>query len=30
MADHKIVGTSVPRGEGGGKVSGQTVYAADV
>ena len=30
MADHKVVGTSVPRGEGGDKVSGQTVYAADV
>jgi CO/xanthine dehydrogenase Mo-binding subunit len=30
MAEQKIVGTSVPRGEGGGKVSGQTVYAADV
>lgn len=30
MAEVKTVGTSVPRGEGGGKVSGQTVYAADV
>jgi CO/xanthine dehydrogenase Mo-binding subunit len=30
MAEMKTVGTSVPRGEGSGKVSGQTVYAADV
>jgi carbon-monoxide dehydrogenase large subunit len=30
MADLKIVGTPVPRGEGSGKVSGQTIYAADV
>jgi len=30
MAEQKVVGTSVPRGEGSGKVSGQTVYAADV
>jgi CO/xanthine dehydrogenase Mo-binding subunit len=30
MADFKVVGTSVPRGEGSDKVSGQTVYAADV
>ena len=30
MADLKIIGTSVPRAEGSGKVSGQTVYAADV
>jgi carbon-monoxide dehydrogenase large subunit len=30
MADSKFVGTSVPRGEGSDKVSGQTVYAADV
>lgn len=30
MADFKTVGTSVPRGEGGDKVSGRTVYAADV
>ena len=30
MADSKIVGAAVPRGEGGDKVSGQTIYAADV
>jgi CO/xanthine dehydrogenase Mo-binding subunit len=30
MSDFKVVGTSVPRGEGSDKVSGQTVYAADV
>jgi carbon-monoxide dehydrogenase large subunit len=30
MADFKVVGTSVPRGEGSDKVSGQSVYAADV
>ena len=30
MAEQKAVGTAVPRGEGGGKVSGETVYAADV
>ena len=30
MAEQKVVGTPVPRGEGSGKVSGQTVYAADV
>ena len=30
MADSSVVGTSVPRGEGSGKVSGQTAYAADV
>ena len=30
MAEHKVVGTSVPRGEGGDKVRGRTVYAADV
>src|SRR5512138_485620 len=30
MAEQKVVGTAVPRGEGGGKVSGATVYAADV
>ena len=30
MAEQKVVGTAVPRGEGGGKVSGETVYAADV
>jgi carbon-monoxide dehydrogenase large subunit len=30
MPDFKVVGTAVPRGEGSGKVSGQTVYAADV
>ena len=30
MADSKVVGTAVPRGEGGDKVRGQTVYAADV
>ena len=30
MVESKIVGASVPRGEGSGKVSGRTVYAADV
>ncbi|MGH7798095.1 MAG: xanthine dehydrogenase family protein molybdopterin-binding subunit [Candidatus Binatia bacterium] len=30
MPDLKSVGRAVPRGEGGDKVSGQTVYAADV
>jgi CO/xanthine dehydrogenase Mo-binding subunit len=30
MTDSKIVGAAVPRGEGSAKVSGQTVYAADV
>jgi len=30
MADSKSVGAAVPRGEGGDKVSGRTVYAADV
>src|SRR5262245_992021 len=30
MADFKIIGTSVPRGEGSDKVSGRTVYGADV
>ncbi|MGH7870630.1 MAG: xanthine dehydrogenase family protein molybdopterin-binding subunit [Candidatus Binatia bacterium] len=30
MADLKVVGTAVPRGEGSEKVSGQSVYAADV
>ena len=30
MAETKVVGTSVPRGEGGEKVSGRSVYAADV
>ena len=30
MAEVKVVGTSVPRGEGSEKVSGQSVYAADV
>ena len=30
MSDSKVVGTSVPRGEGSGKVSGRTIYAADV
>jgi len=30
MAEQNVVGTAVPRGEGGGKVSGATVYAADV
>src|ERR671918_2281825 len=30
MADFNVVGTSVPRGEGSDKVSGRTVYAADV
>ena len=30
MADTKSVGAAVPRGEGGDKVSGRTVYAADV
>jgi len=30
MAEFKFVGTPVPRGEGSGKVSGQTVYAADL
>lgn len=30
MNDFKFVGTAVPRGEGSGKVSGQTLYAADV
>ena len=30
MSDFKIVGTAVPRGEGPEKVSGHTIYAADV
>src|SRR5574341_2286601 len=30
MADFKVIGIPVPRGEGGGKVSGQTTYAADM
>lgn len=30
MAEFKVVGTAVPRGEGSAKVSGRTVYAADV
>jgi len=30
MANFKTVGTAVPRNEGGDKVSGRTVYAADV
>jgi CO/xanthine dehydrogenase Mo-binding subunit len=30
MAELKSIGTPVPRGEGGGKVTGQTIYAADV
>ena len=30
MAEAKVVGTSVPRGEGSEKVSGRSVYAADV
>ena len=30
MSDFKVVGTSVPRGEGSDKVRGHTVYAADV
>jgi CO/xanthine dehydrogenase Mo-binding subunit len=30
MAEHKTVGTSVPRAEGADKVSGRTIYAADV
>src|ERR1051325_5617317 len=30
MAEQKAVGTAVPRGEGGAKVSGETIYAADV
>jgi CO/xanthine dehydrogenase Mo-binding subunit len=30
MSDFRAVGTPVPRGEGGDKVSGATVYAADV
>jgi CO/xanthine dehydrogenase Mo-binding subunit len=30
MSEHKVLGTSVPRGEGGDKVRGHTVYAADV
>ena len=30
MAEFKFIGTAVPRGEGSGKVSGQTVYAADL
>ncbi len=30
MAEFKVVGTPVPRSEGGDKVSGRTVYAADV
>src|SRR5918992_3918974 len=30
MAEFKTVGTSIPRGEGKDKVSGRTVYAADV
>ena len=30
MAESKVVGAAVPRAEGSGKVSGRTVYAADV
>jgi CO/xanthine dehydrogenase Mo-binding subunit len=30
MAEFKVIGTAVPRGEGKDKVSGQTVYAADL
>jgi CO/xanthine dehydrogenase Mo-binding subunit len=30
MADFRVIGTSVPRGEGGGKVSGRSTYAADM
>src|SRR5687767_15235302 len=30
MSDFKVVGASVPRGEGGDKVRGHTIYAADV
>jgi CO/xanthine dehydrogenase Mo-binding subunit len=30
MANFKVVGVPVPRGEGPGKVSGHTIYAADV
>src|ERR1051325_11266284 len=30
MAEQKAVGTAVPRAEGGAKVSGETLYAADV
>jgi CO/xanthine dehydrogenase Mo-binding subunit len=30
MSDFKVVGTSVPRGEGSDKVRGHTIYAADV
>ena len=30
MADSRVIGASVPRGEGGGKVSGRTTYAADM
>jgi CO/xanthine dehydrogenase Mo-binding subunit len=30
MAESKVVGTAVPRADGGDKVRGQTVYAADV
>jgi CO/xanthine dehydrogenase Mo-binding subunit len=30
MVEGRSVGSAVPRGEGGGKVTGQTVYAADV
>jgi CO/xanthine dehydrogenase Mo-binding subunit len=30
MAESKVVGTAVPRADGGDKVRGQTIYAADV
>jgi len=30
MTDFKVVGASIPRAEGSAKVSGQTIYAADV
>src|SRR6185436_13682539 len=30
MAEFKVIGTAVPRGDGKDKVSGQTVYAADL
>src|SRR5258708_1150408 len=30
MAEFKVIGTAVPRGEGKDKVSGRTVYAADL
>ena len=30
MAEFKVIGTAVPRGEGKDKVSGQTIYAADL